>query len=59
MKIKDNKLKITTEWKTVHFALSKNVGNNELIALHTLKNKTAQLLSKNKHGNDIHEQRKQ
>ena len=28
VKIKDNKLKITTEWKTVHFALSKDVGNN-------------------------------
>ena len=59
--IKDNKLAIITELETIHFELSKKVGNNlkqeiDLIIKH---NKINQLLSKYKHENYIHEQRKQ
>ena len=67
----DNKLVITTEHKTFHFDLWKDVSINlkhkiysnikqkELLAASTIKNKIRQLLSKYKHGNDIHEQRNQ
>ena len=68
--INDNKLVIITEPKTIHFDLPKDVGNNlkhkiyfiikcnAFLAEHTIKNETGQLLSKYKHGNDIHEQQK-
>ena len=67
MHIGDKKLVITTEPKAIHFHLSKNVDNNlkhetdliikhnDLLAVHTIKNKIRQLLSKYKHGNNIHE----
>lgn len=59
----------------MYFVLTKNVYNNlcynfkyeidfmmkhkEYLAEHTIKDKTNWLLSKNKYGNDIHEQGKQ
>ena len=61
-----NKILIATEPKTIYFDLSKNVGNNlkhkidstikhnEHLAKHTKRNKITQLLSKYKHGNNIH-----
>ena len=69
--IGDNKLVIKTKPKTFHFDLPKNVGNNlkheicfiikhiELLPEHAIKNEIKQLLSKYKHGNDIHEHGKQ
>ena len=63
----DNKLVITTEPNIFCFGLPKVADNNlkheifsvikhnELLAEHTIKNKTRQLLSKYKHGNNIHE----
>ena len=67
----ENKLVITTEPKTFHFVLPKDVGNNvkhvlesiiksnEISAEHTIKNEIRQLLSKYKHGNNIHVHEKQ
>ena len=69
--INDNKLVITTEPKTVHFDLSKKIDSslkhgidftikhNEFLAEDTMKKEIGQLLSKYKHGIDIHEYRKQ
>ena len=68
--MRDSKLVITTEPKTFNFDLPKDAGinlkyeiystikHNELLAKHTLKNEFRQLLSKYKHGTDIHELRK-
>ena len=64
--IGDNKLIITTALTTFHFYLAKDDINlkheicfimkyNELLAEHKIINETRQLLSKCKHGNDIHE----
>ena len=64
--IGDNKLVITTTLTTFHFYLAKDDINlkheicfimkyNELLAEHKIINETRQLLSKCKHGNDIHE----
>ena len=69
MHIEDNKLVIITETKTVHFDLSEDVDNNlkyeidfiikdnQTLAEHIINFKISQLLSKNKHGNDVHEQK--
>ena len=68
---RDNKIVITTEPKTIHFDLSKNADNNlkhkidfiinhqELLAEHTIKMEIRLLLSKYKHGNNIHGHGKQ
>ena len=65
--IKNNRLVIITEPKDIHFDLPKDIGNNskheiyfiikynEFLAEHTIKIKISQLLSKYKHGNDIHD----
>ena len=68
--IKNSELVIITEPKDIHFDLPKDVGNNskhlkheiyfiikhnEFLAEHTIKIKISQLLSKYKHGNDIHD----
>ena len=65
----DNKLVITTEPQTFCFGLLKDSDNNlkqeiysedtELLAQHRIKTKIRQLLSKYKHGNNIHEYQKQ
>ena len=67
----DNKLVIKREPKTLYFDLSEHSDNNskqeissiikhnELLAEHTIKNESRQLLSKYKHAKDIHEQGKQ
>ena len=69
MHIEDNKLVIITETKTVHFDLSEDVDNNlkyeidfiikdnQTLAEHIINFIISQLLSKNKHGNDVHEQK--
>ena len=69
--IGDNKLVVTTGRKTFHFDLHKDVVKNlkheidsvikhdELLAKHTIKKQIRQLLSKYKHGNNIHEHGKQ
>ena len=69
--IGDNKLVITTQPKIFHFDLPKDVGNNlkheiyfitkhnELFPEHKIKNEIRQLLSKYKHGSNIHEHGKQ
>ena len=66
-----NKLVITTETKTFHFDLPKDVGNNlkheidfiikhkEFLADQTMENKISRLLSKYKYENDIHKHGKQ
>ena len=71
IKMRDNKLVITTEPKSFSFNLPKNVSTNfkygidsiikqnEYLAYHPLKNGIRQLLSKYKHGNKIHQYRKQ
>ena len=63
----DNKLVVATEPKSVHFDLPKAVDinlkheinsiikHNKTLAEHAIKNGITQLLSKYKHGNDIHE----
>ena len=60
-----------TETKAIHFHLPKDVGNNlkhkidfiikhnEMLTEHIIKHGTGQLLSKYKHGNDIHDHGKQ
>ena len=68
----ENKLVIVTEPSTVYFDLPKNVGNNlqhkfdslikhgKLLAKEIIKkNNNSQLLSKYKHGSNIHEHGKQ
>ena len=67
----DNQLVITTKHRTFHFDLSKDSGinlkheicfiiqHNEFLAEDTIKNEMRQLLSKYKHGNDIHKHGKQ
>ena len=67
VQIEYNKLVKTTQPKTFCFHLPKDVDNNlehetnsiikhnELLAEHTIKNEVRQLISKFKHGNDIHE----
>ena len=67
----DNKLVVATGYKTFHFDLPKDVDkklkykidfivkHNELLTEHIVKSKIRQLLSKYKHGNDIHEHEKQ
>ena len=67
----DNKLVIITEGKTICYDLFINVDNslkdeissvikrNEFTAVHRMKNNYSQLLSKYKHGNDIHKHGKQ
>ena len=67
----ENILVITTKSKTFHFDLPKHVGiklkheihsiikHNKLLSEPTIKNEIRQLLSIYKHGNDIHEHRKQ
>ena len=69
--IKDNKLVIIIELKTIHFDLPKDVVNNlkhkidfiikcrEFLAENTMKDKISELLSKYKNGNDIHKHGKQ
>lgn len=70
MIIKDKKLVIKTEPKTIYFDSPKHLDNNlkheliltqnnQFLAQHTKKNKISQLLSKYKHGNDIHKHGKQ
>ena len=66
-----SKLVIITEPKTFHFDLPKDVDknlkyeidliikHNECLGEHTIKNEISQLLLKYKHGNNIHEHRKQ
>ena len=65
--IGDKRLVITTEPKTFYFNLPKDVDSNlkyeifsiikhnKALAEHTIKNEIRKLLSKYKHGNDIHE----
>ena len=65
--MRDNRLVITTEPRTLNFDLPKDAGinlkheiysimkYNELLAEYTIKNEVRQLFSKYKHGNDIHE----
>ena len=67
VQIEYNKLVKTTQPTTFCFHLPKDVDNNlehetnsiikhnELLAEHTIKNEVRQLISKFKHGNDIHE----
>ena len=67
----DNQLVITTEPRTFHFDLPTDLGinlkheiypfikHNELLVEHKTQNEIRQLLTKQKHGNDIHEHRKQ
>ena len=55
----DNKLLITTEPKMFCFGLPKVPQHTELLAEHTMKTEIRQLLSKCKHGNNIHEHQKQ
>ena len=62
-----NKLLIITEPKTIYFDLPQDVvtnlmqetdyiiKQNECLAEHTIKNELSSLLSKHKHGNNIHE----
>ena len=59
---------VTTESKTFRFDGPKDadsnlvneiIKHNELLAAYTMKNEIRKLLSKYKHGNDIHEHRKQ
>ena len=62
---------ITTETKTFHFDLPKDLGNNlkheidfiikhkEFLADQTMENKISRLLSKYKYENDIHKHGKQ
>ena len=69
--IKDNKLVIVAEPKTIHFDLPNYVGNNlkheihfvikynEFSAEHTIKKKLSSLLPKHKNGNYIHKHGKQ
>ena len=69
--IKENKLVIIREPKSNHFDFLKDVNtnlmheinfiikDNKFLAEHTTKNEGSQLLSKYKHGNNIHEHRKQ
>ena len=69
--IGDNKLVISTEPKTIHFDLSRNVDKNlkleidssinytELLPTYTIKYEIRQLLCKYKHGSNIHEHGKQ
>ena len=66
VQIADNNFVITTKPKTFHFDLPKDaainlkhemysiIKYNELLAEHTIKNEIRQLLSKYKHGKDIH-----
>ena len=66
-----NKLLIITEPKTIYFDLPQDVvtnlmqetdyiiKQNECLAEHTIKNELSSLLSKHKHGNNIHEHWKQ
>ena len=67
----DNKRVVTTEPKTIHFDLSKDVDNNlkheinsiikhnEILAEHTTQNNIRKSFSKYIHGNNIHKHRKQ
>ena len=67
----DNKLVIVTVPKPIHFDLPKDgcknfvheidyaIKPNGFLPEHAIKNEISQLLSKYKHGNDIHEHRKQ
>ena len=69
--MKETKLVMATESKTVHFDLPKDDGIslkheidfivtcNEFSAENKFKNKIRQLMPKYKHENDIHEHRKQ
>ena len=69
--IKNNELVIIAKPKPFYFDSPKNVGNNLkleinfiikqkfFLALHTIKSKVGQLLSKYNHGNNIHKHRKQ
>ena len=57
--IKNNKIVITTEPKSIHVALSQNAGNNFNHETDFVKNEISQLLSKNWHGNNIHKHGKQ
>ena len=69
--IKDNKLAIITEPKTICFRLPKDIDNslkhetdvfikhNAFLAKNTIRNKVGQLLSKYMDENDIHKHRKQ
>ena len=62
-----NKLLIITEPKTIYFDLPQDVvtnlmqetdyiiKQNECLVEHTIKNELSSLLSKHKHGNNIHE----
>ena len=71
MYIDDSKFVIIAEPKTICFNLTKKVDNsrkheinsiikhNEFLTEHKLDNKISQLVSKYKHGNVIHEHRKQ
>ena len=71
MQIGDNKFVMITELKTIHIDLSKDIDNNlkhefdfiikhnALLAEHAVKNEIRQLFSKYKHGNNIHQHRKQ
>ena len=63
--VKDNKLAIITELRTLDFDLPKDVNNslneidsiikqNEFLVEHSTKNKISQLLSKYQRGNDIY-----
>ena len=68
---KDNKSVIITHSKTIHFDLPEDAKNNlkheidfvlrhnNFVNEHTIKNEISQLVSKDKHGNDIHEHGKQ
>ena len=69
--IDDIKLVIIKESKIICFDLSKEIDNslkdeiisillkqNKVLAEHRMENKISQLLSKYKHGNDIHEHEK-
>ena len=67
----DKKLEITTKPKCFHFDLPKDATNklkheihstiktNQLLVLHTIKDEVRKLLSKYKHGNNIHVHGKQ
>ena len=64
--IKRNKLVIITEPKTIQvvnsnlkYEIDYIIRHNGFLAKHTIKNEIGQLLSKYKHGNSIHEYRKQ
>ena len=57
--IKNNKLVIITEPKSIHVALPQNAGNSFNHETDFVKNEISQLSSRNWHGNNIHKHGKQ